>query len=1185
MPVLTIYPATPRERVFRWSEPRCDIGRAPTNNLQLDEDSISGYHARIEKRGEDYWLVDLKSTNGTFVNGAPIKELRLQEGDLLQLGDAVQARFTCPTVEEMKPKPVEPFVEVVTEQIPQPMPNPNMQSNAPVSAETSLMPIGAGTAMAQRGVQCPSCQAFIPFSVNFCPRCGFSLASTAPLAFPTQPQPVGFVRPMEHPGAQSVGMLPLLALLCGVFGFLVVPSPIAVILGLLAVGQIRRHGGLESDRKQAMWGMFLGFFWIVVALGVGGWMGWNSHRHSAATMLAEHRTTVDKQIAENEAAIISVMKSIARAEKLAKVVRFKDPNQTGNGQYLSLSELADVGTSFFSRDLVSGKTKGYRFTVRDPGEANYLAVAEPERHNETGRRTFTIDSSGFVRGRDTEGKTFAQTSGALPVLSELKSAFDEKEDDAIAKEAIAFAKRYANDGKYDLCQQILNDISTQFAMTTAAQELNALKKSVDPFIVEAQASAKHQKAVAAIAGSDLKLAISLLKEISELYPTYSKISAVSDDLTKYQTALIQKLDKEAKDLFDKAEVAEREGKPEDALKLYVEIEKNYPTTDWAKRIVEQRPLLQKSIREKAAEQLFAQARNLSVTTDSRDIVNLLQQLQRNYTDTDYVQRNRDAITVYFQKAQAEQYRILAIEQMKAGRDTDALARLEDACSNNPDVRPTFRDLFLQLYPRVARKRMDEGDDRDALRLYTSYLLLEPATNEVNLVVLSKLQFNVAKIEFNQGRYLEALQLLVGAKNEFAKDPEFNDLYGSVEVARGNYFDSLEYFNNAITAKPTVGNYYARRGYAQLLLALQIEQEAMVAYAGLMREDTNTTANASTPANPNPTPVALNIVVGQPGSTNAAKGGNAAAQATDDFAPVFATQLPPTATGLKPEMQVRYDASASQRLLDQILDMLDGMTATNTIIRVHAAVRSARRGNSNNSNNSNNNSGTTATDIPADNVSASTSRDRLNRIKTTMDFGKSLSNLRQRILDCNKRREFSVTAMVRMSQLFTYGNRDLAKAVQLHADRSAQLMEILKTSDQHEKLINKAIPKITRYLAVEVDVIDKVTQMTESVYRNLRVHTTTPMDPTSTLDIYFNQWFDRSDFDKGVQSLREAGAIKVPLENYSILPPSAAPAVAPTPATPAAAATKTSTPARPALGSKPAPVVPAAPAPAPAPNDQ
>jgi hypothetical protein len=1157
MPVLTIHPATSRERVFRWNEPRCDIGRAPTNQLSLDQDSISSYHARIEKRGEEYWLVDLKSTNGTLVNGAPVMEARLQEGDLVQFGMETQARFSCPV--EEKPRPTEPQTTVVI--IPE---QPAAAPDVPVTPEATVMPAAPSTALAQRGVQCPSCQAFVPFSVNFCPRCGFSLAQTAPLAFPMQPQPVGFVRPMEHPGAQSVGMLPLLALLCGVFGFLAVPSVLAIILGLLAIGQIRRHGGLESDRKQATWGVFLGFFWVVVCIAAISWYSWSQVQKTRREQLVEQRDITEKQVAENEATVITDLKGIACAQKYAKVARLKDPNQTGKGQYLTFKELAETRPPFFKPTLTEGRANGYRFTIRDTSEANYLALAEPEHYGVDGKRTFSVDASGIIRGQDLKGRTYAQVNSQLPAVTETKSSFDGM-DNAIASEVLAHAKRLADQGKYEASRQILDDVPAQFAMTTAAQELNSLKKSVDPFIIEAQASLKHQKATDAATANDLKLAISLLKEITELYPTYTKISAVTDDLNKHQTALVQRLDKEAKNLFDKAEAFERDGKPEDALKLYVEIEKNYPTTDWAKRIIEQKPALQKSIREKAAESLFAQARDLSITTASRDIVNLLQQLQRSYTDTDYVQRNRESITAFYQKALAEQYRLLAIEQMKAGRDADALARLEDACANNPDVRISFRDLFLQLYPRVARKRMDEGDARDALRLYTSYLMLEPATNEVNLAVLSRLQFNVAKVEFAQGRYLEALQLLIGAKPEFGKDPEFNDLYGSVEVARGNYLESLEYFNAAIAAKPTVGNYYARRGYAQILMALQIEQEAMIAYAGLLRAPTNTAAAAAASSNAPSPNITINIPsadgTSAPASTNTA--------AADDFGPVFNTVLPPTATGLKPEMQVRYDATAAQNLLDQILDMLDNMSATNVAIRVRSTARSAQAAaqtssanssrSGNNANNSNTQSaGTTAspTGPNPDNLNASPSRDRLRRIKTTMDFGKALSGLRQRILDCNKRRERSVIAMQRMSQLLAYGNRDLAEAVKHKADRAPQLIEIWKATDQHEKLVAKAIPKITAYLAVETDTIEVVTKMTEAIYQNMRISTTTAMDPTAMLDIHFARWFDRSQFDQGVQFLREAGAIKVPLENYSILPPAAAPPPSPTAPPKPAAATKT-----------------------------
>ncbi|HEX8398089.1 MAG TPA: FHA domain-containing protein [Pyrinomonadaceae bacterium] len=64
------------------------LGRAPDNAVALVSDSnVSRYHAEIERRGDNFYLVDLNSRNGTFVNDEPIEgERRLQEGDKISLG-------------------------------------------------------------------------------------------------------------------------------------------------------------------------------------------------------------------------------------------------------------------------------------------------------------------------------------------------------------------------------------------------------------------------------------------------------------------------------------------------------------------------------------------------------------------------------------------------------------------------------------------------------------------------------------------------------------------------------------------------------------------------------------------------------------------------------------------------------------------------------------------------------------------------------------------------------------------------------------------------------------------------------------------------------------------------------------------------------------------------------------------
>jgi ABC transport system ATP-binding/permease protein len=62
------------------------LGRSPDNDVILRDPATSGHHARLERRGNDFWIVDLGSTNGTFVNGESVQEKQLNHGDRLTVG-------------------------------------------------------------------------------------------------------------------------------------------------------------------------------------------------------------------------------------------------------------------------------------------------------------------------------------------------------------------------------------------------------------------------------------------------------------------------------------------------------------------------------------------------------------------------------------------------------------------------------------------------------------------------------------------------------------------------------------------------------------------------------------------------------------------------------------------------------------------------------------------------------------------------------------------------------------------------------------------------------------------------------------------------------------------------------------------------------------------------------------------
>ncbi len=62
------------------------IGRRPDNLICIDNMAVSGLHAKIEKKGDEYVLTDLNSLNGTFVNGKRISQVTLRTNDQITIG-------------------------------------------------------------------------------------------------------------------------------------------------------------------------------------------------------------------------------------------------------------------------------------------------------------------------------------------------------------------------------------------------------------------------------------------------------------------------------------------------------------------------------------------------------------------------------------------------------------------------------------------------------------------------------------------------------------------------------------------------------------------------------------------------------------------------------------------------------------------------------------------------------------------------------------------------------------------------------------------------------------------------------------------------------------------------------------------------------------------------------------------
>jgi DNA-binding NtrC family response regulator len=77
---------------FALGQPTVKIGKSPENDLVLDHPTVSRNHLVLKRQGDRFLVQDLDSTNGTFIDGAQVREAYLRPGALLEVGD-VQLRF------------------------------------------------------------------------------------------------------------------------------------------------------------------------------------------------------------------------------------------------------------------------------------------------------------------------------------------------------------------------------------------------------------------------------------------------------------------------------------------------------------------------------------------------------------------------------------------------------------------------------------------------------------------------------------------------------------------------------------------------------------------------------------------------------------------------------------------------------------------------------------------------------------------------------------------------------------------------------------------------------------------------------------------------------------------------------------------------------------------------------------
>src|ERR1700712_4057607 len=124
---------------------RTTLGRRPYNDIVIDNLAVSGEHAVLQMSGNEVYLEDLNSTNGTYVNGKAVKKKLLQNSDTVEIG-----KYKIKFINEAAGANFEKTMIFKPGMVP-PMPKPGAGAAAPAGAAAASTAAAPAPAAATPG--------------------------------------------------------------------------------------------------------------------------------------------------------------------------------------------------------------------------------------------------------------------------------------------------------------------------------------------------------------------------------------------------------------------------------------------------------------------------------------------------------------------------------------------------------------------------------------------------------------------------------------------------------------------------------------------------------------------------------------------------------------------------------------------------------------------------------------------------------------------------------------------------------------------------------------------------------------------------------------------------------------------------------------------------------------------------
>ncbi len=766
---LVAYPNTPQKQVFAVTGPSATFGSSPDNPIYLEGPNVSDYQASLTY-ADGVWLIESLDDKKILCGNEASSSLKLKVGLKFSLADVDFLVLDVIMTEAKAPsEPEQP-----------------QQMQPPPGGALQVMPNG----MQQQGYQVAMANQ----------QWGVATPGT-------------FVDPYSNFVVQTSDTLAKLGLIFAVLGPLILG--IGEIIGLiLSVISISRHRNTVRGTVMAWLGVVISLLWcVVIGLGLFYFM------------------TRDAQV-HNETNVVTRLEKACMAEYYIKYALLVDDDQNMSGEYVSPDRFLTVpGIDAKARELgESPMREGYNYYFENISADTFTITAVPQVYNVTGKHTYWVNEEGIIVFDDLKGSRYEEPPLAKIEDADGTQAISTRYEKELSEKILSAAEQNFKNEKYDVCQQILDNLKTKFPYSTAMARLNAVEKENAPFLMEAKAARLYSDAmnyintgrkdpalvtlrdIAAnfpntstaqeakkkvdslameLASAELKLANSCiesnywnaveesLRKIEEKYPEAFNQGDFKDKVSACRKLSHDRRDNYAMNLLKTAENLEMANETVQAYNAYLQIKEVYSDTPAAKGIDTALKRLNAQMDEKTADNYIAEIMKNVALSNEVAVINMISLLKNGCAETKAYKRAKDSLERIRRDCQVSLLH-KEIEKFLAEKNyRSALDRIDHLLTEKPEELLIMKDKLEDCLVNNFEIYFSKGEYDDALATYDRYMSLSPTVVKIERSKVDECYYMSGKRFFQQGDIAEAEKRLEKCYSAYIEDPEYNFLAGRV----------------------------------------------------------------------------------------------------------------------------------------------------------------------------------------------------------------------------------------------------------------------------------------------------------------------------------------------------------------------------------------------------------------------